>query len=464
MNQFKARLKLIHLIGVGGSGMSGIAEVLHNLGYKVSGSDLLESEVTKRLSSIGIKVNIGHSKKNVNKSDLIVISSAIKSTNEELVYAKNQNIPIIGRAEMLSGLMNLKYGIAVAGTHGKTTTTSILASIFTEAKLDPTFIIGGIVNSYDTSAKLGQGKYLIVEADESDQSFLELQPSASILTNIEADHLVNYGNNMDSLNKAFIKFVKKLPFDGLLVAFGDDPIIKKLLPNFSRTTVTYGYNLDNTYVINEHGKSNHLSNFSLSKQGKKVFSSGLKQLGRHNTLNAVAATIMSLEEGIDIEIIKSALENFDGVKRRMEIKGNLNIGKSMIRLIDDYGHHPTEVDQIINTVRKHWPSKKITMIFQPHRYTRTKEMFEEFSDVLSKVDILLLMDIYSAGEEKIAGITSKALADSITSRKSNKVYLVRSNDDAIESLIHLDLDGSVLITQGAGDISILTNLLSKEYG
>ena len=307
MKQLQNRLGTIHLIGVGGSGMSGIAEVLKNLGYEVSGSDLVKTDITERLESLGVTLFYSHERRNMEKSSLVVISSAIDSQNIELLTAERLRIPIIKRAEMLSGLMNLKYGIAVAGTHGKTTTTSILASIFTEGNLDPTFIVGGKVNSYDSNAKLGQGNYLIVEADESDQSFLELQPSSSIITNIEEDHLINYENNFNNLKNAFISFVKKLPFDGFVVACGDDKTLNKLIPNFPRTTICYGFQDHNDYVIKEHNNAKHLSYFSLHKNGQEVLLTGLNLLGVHNILNAAGAAVMALEEGVNNNCIRLTL-------------------------------------------------------------------------------------------------------------------------------------------------------------
>ena len=464
MNQFQTRLKLIHLIGVGGSGMSGIAEVLLNLGYKVSGSDLKGTDITRRLDSIGLKLYIGHDVENINHADLVVISSAIDENNKELLEARNRNIPIMKRAEMLAGLMNLKHGIAVAGTHGKTTTTSFLASIFSEAELDPTFIIGGRLNHYDSNAKLGQGKYLIVEADESDQSFLELQPSSSLITNIEEDHLINYENKFQNLKNAFVRFVKKLPFDGFLVACGDDLNVRELKPLFARPTITYGFSEDNDYVIKEIEHENHLSYFSIYKDGHLILSSGLNLLGSHNVLNAVGASVMALEERIDTKSIRKALENFQGVTRRMELKGDLNIKGQVVSLIDDYGHHPSEINEIIKTLKKRWPFKKIIMIFQPHRYTRTRDMFEDFSRVLAKVDILLLMNIYPAGEPEIQKITSEALASHILKQQSNITTLISSAEEAERELLSLDLENSILIVQGAGDIGILSETLINKYG
>ena len=464
MHYSKSRLNLIHFIGIGGSGMCGIAEVLFNLGYKITGSDETESEATKRLKSLGIDVFIGHSSKNIVNVDLVVISTAISSENIELKESLRRNIPIMKRAEMLAGLMNLKYGIAVAGTHGKTTSTSILSAIFTEADLDPTFIIGGKLNIYDINAKLGQGKYLIVEADESDQSFLELQPSSIILTNIDGDHLINYAGDIKNLEQAFIKFIKKLPFDGLVVACGDDPSVKRLKKDFGRPTVTYGFNEENDYVIEEVDDSIHPSYFSLFRDGKIIFSSGLNIIGRHNILNAVASAVISFEEGIDNKIIKNALENFQGVARRMELKGELKIKKYSLDLIDDYGHHPTEINEILKTVKSKWPSKKVVMIFQPHRYTRTKDMMDEFIDVLSKVDHLILMDIYSAGESEVKGINSMVMAKRLNKLNLNKTNFVSDGFGAMDFLLNINLEDSVLITQGAGDIGLLSENLSKTYG
>ena len=396
MKKYRSRLSKVFFVGIGGSGMSGIAEVLINLNYEVSGSDISDSEIIDRLRSMGAEIHIGHAASNIDTADMIVISSAIDHGNPELIAAKLKGIPVLARAEMLSSLMNMKRGIAIAGTHGKTTTTSLVASIFTEARLDPTFINGGIINSFASNAKLGKGDYLVAEADESDQSFLMLQPSVSIITNIEEDHLINYGNDFENLRQAFLSFVKKLPFDGLLIACGDDPEVQKLLPQCSRTNVTYGFDEINDYVISNYEPTEFRSQFLLTYASQSIHID-LNMLGRHNALNASAACVLAIEEGIDTSIIQVALKNFMGISRRMQVVGNMNIKNSNLILIDDYGHHPSEIKNTIESIRESHPKKKLTMVFQPHRYSRTKDLFEEFIEVLQLVDQLILLDVYSAG-------------------------------------------------------------------
>ena len=462
MKKYRSRSSKIFFIGIGGSGMSGIAEVLINLNYEVSGSDISDSEIIDRLRSMGAEIHIGHNASNIDKADMIVISSAIDDGNPELIEAKLKGIPVLARAEMLSSLMNMKRGIAIAGTHGKTTTTSLVASIFTEAGLDPTFINGGIINSFASNAKLGKGDYLIAEADESDQSFLMLQPSVSIITNIEEDHLINYGNNFENLRQAFLAFVKKLPFDGLLIACGDDPEIKKLLPQCSRPNVTYGFEETNDYVISDYEPSEFRSNFLLTYAGQSI-QIDLNMLGRHNALNASAACVLAIEEGIDASIIQGALKTFMGINRRMQILGIIKIKDSNLILIDDYGHHPSEIKNTIESIRESHPKKKLTMVFQPHRYSRTKDLFEEFIEVLQLVDQLILLDVYPAGEDLIKNYESKDLLERLKGTTLNVCLSEESkvNISIEESLVEGE---GIILMQGAGNISKISESLMKTYG
>ena len=456
MNPSKKTPNKIFFIGIGGSGMSGLAEVLFNLGYEVSGSDIKESEVTERLEVLGINLSIGHKVTNLDDVDMVIKSTAIEGTNVELTHARKLGLPILERAELLSSLMNMKRGVAIAGTHGKTTTTSILASIMTEAMLDPTFINGGIINSFSSNVKLGTGDYMLAEADESDKSFLMLQPSLEIITNIDADHLVNYKNNMNNLEEAFIKFVKKLPFNGLLVACGDDPIIKKLVGSFSRKTILYGFEDHNDYIISNYKTESFTSEFTLSYDKGSVSSLKLNLPGKHNVLNATAASVLAIEEGVSLINIKSALEKFSGIRRRMEFLGNL--GDTAV--IDDYGHHPTEIRNTILTLRESFPGSEITMVFQPHRFSRTKDLYEEFVEVLQLVEGLILLEIYSAGEEPIDGISSSALLESLKDKGLKNLLLANSTNQALELISSsISKKKEVLLIQGAGSISDISKQL-----
>ena len=462
MKKYRSRLSKIFFVGIGGSGMSGIAEVLINLNYEVYGSDISDSEIIDRLRSMGAEIHIGHKASNIDKADMIVISSAIDDANPELIEAKLKGIPVLARAEMLSSLMNMKRGIAIAGTHGKTTTTSLVASIFTEAGLDPTFINGGIINSFASNAKLGKGDYLVAEADESDQSFLMLQPSLSIITNIEEDHLINYGNDFENLRQAFLAFVKKLPFDGLLIACGDDPEIKKLLPQFSRPNVTYGFEEGNDYVISDYEPSEFRSNFLLTYAGQSI-QIDLNMLGRHNALNASAASVLAIEEGIDASIIQGALKTFMGINRRMQILGIIKIKDSNLIVIDDYGHHPSEIKNTIESIRESHPKKKLTMVFQPHRYSRTKDLFEGFIEVLQLVDQLILLDVYPAGEDLIKNYESKDLLERL---KGTALNVCLSEESKVNISIEESLEKGegIILMQGAGSISKISESLMKTYG
>ena len=456
MNPSKKTPNKIFFIGIGGSGMSGLAEVLFNLGYEVSGSDLVDTAITERLKSLGIDIKIGHEVNNVNNQDMIIKSTAISEKNVELTEARKLGLPILKRAELLSSLMNMKRGVAIAGTHGKTTTTSILASIMTEAMLDPTFVNGGIINSFASNAKLGTGDYLLAEADESDKSFLMLQPSLEIITNIDADHLVNYGNDIKNLEKAFIEFVKKLPFNGLLVACGDDPGIKKLVSSFSRRTLLYGFGEHNDYVVDNYKTSSFCSEFTLTNNEGVTSNFKLNLPGKHNVLNAVAASILAIEEGISLINVQSALEKFSGINRRMQLLGELD----QAIVIDDYGHHPTEIKNTILTLRESFPELEISMVFQPHRFTRTKDLYKEFVEILQTVDRLILLEIYSAGEEPIKGINSKSLFSDIKSEGLDNIFLVESNDQAFEFIKNnIIKEKGILLIQGAGNISEISERL-----
>ena len=464
MSLLKRSPDRIHFIGIGGSGMSGLAEVLFNLGYTVTGSDISITSVTERLTSLGIDIQTKHKASNLGTAEMVVVSTAIDEKNPEVVEAKKLMLPVLARAELLSSLMNMKRGIAVSGTHGKTTTTSILASIMTEAMLDPTFIIGGVINSFATNAKLGSGNYLIAEADESDKSFLMLHPSLEIITNIDADHLGNYEHNMLNLEKAFVDFVKKLPFNGLLIACGDDLVVKKLIPEFTRTVITYGFEDFNDYMIVDYAAKDLTSEYLLRNKLGNEFKILLNLPGKHNALNAAAASILALEEGISVLNIQSALEKFSGIGRRMEFLGEIIQDDKKTIVIDDYGHHPTELKCTIDAIRESYPKQKITMVFQPHRYSRTKDLYKEFVDVLNKVDQLVLLNIYAAGEQKIRGISAYNLMEDVKKKGLKEVNLAESDSVLFQNIREIvGRSGGVLLMQGAGDISNLSGEILQKF-
>ena len=461
MNPSKYKLNNIHFIGIGGSGMSGIAEVLHNLSYNVTGSDTATSFNTDRLKNLGIHIDFDHKSSNLKDVDMVVKSTAIDEDNPEVKEAKKRLIPVLARAEMLSSLMNNKRGIAIAGTHGKTTTTSLVASIMSNADLDPTFINGGIINSFNSNAQLGKGEYLIAEADESDKSFLLLQPSVSVITNIEPDHLINYDYSFNNLKGAFLEFIKKLPFNGVSIVCGDDPVIKELKKNFQRPHISYGFSSSNDYVLSDFKSNGKQSFFKLMSDSESIDFT-LNMLGKHNVLNAAAAAILCLQEGISIEIIQDSLRKFEGIDRRMQILGERQVNNNHCVYIDDYGHHPTEIEKTIEAIRDSYSGYKINMVFQPHRFTRTHDLFDEFVDVLGAVDQLLLLEIYSAGEKAIEGINSSNIKKSLHNSGFNNVELLLDNESVIEELgKNIDSD-TVFIFQGAGNISSISNAIKKE--
>ncbi|RMJ05361.1 UDP-N-acetylmuramate--L-alanine ligase [Marinobacter litoralis] len=448
------RIRGIHFIGIGGAGMSGIAEVLKNQGYDVSGSDIKESVVTDRLRAMGIQVFIGHREENSANADVVVVSSAVSSDNPEVVSARSRRVPIVPRAEMLAEIMRYRHGIAVAGTHGKTTTTSLIASVFGEAGLDPTFVIGGKLNSAGTNAKLGGSRYLVAEADESDASFLHLTPTISVVTNIEADHMETYGGDIEKLKQTFVDFLHNLPFYGIAVMCVDDPYVREIIPRISRAIITYGIdNPDADYRAENISSDGLKTRFVVRRPGGRPdLDVELKMPGRHNVLNALAVIAVATDEGVDDTAICRGLAGFAGVGRRFQVYGEYKTAKAQATLVDDYGHHPTEVEAVIKAARGAWPDRRIVMLYQPHRFTRTRDLYEDFVRVLSEVDGLLLMDVYSAGEPAIPGADGRALCRSIRQRGNVEPVFVEDNQE-IEGLLEKMLqDGDLLITQGAGDI------------
>ncbi|KPJ67721.1 MAG: UDP-N-acetylmuramate--alanine ligase [Coxiella sp. DG_40] len=459
------RVKNIHFIGIGGSGMSGIAEVMLNQGYTISGSDVNENDAIRRLLSLGAKVFLNHNADYINVADLVVISSAISESNPELKAARAKRIPVLARAQMLGELMRLRYGIAIAGTHGKTTTTSLIASILTEAKLDPTFVVGGLLNSAGAHGKLGASEYFVAEADESDASFLHLRPKMAVVTNIDFDHMQTYNGSIDCLQRAFLNFLHCLPFDGLAVVCIDDPVIKQILSSIARPMITYGF--DETAEIRALGlkQIGVKCQFNVQRKNcKKSLPIVLNLPGKHNVLNALAAMTIASECGVSDNVICQTLSKFQGVSRRFQIHGELNFKRGKILLIDDYGHHPREITATLQAVREAWPRKRLVLAFQPHRYTRTSMLFDDFVQVLSGADILLLLEIYSAGEKPLQGITSRALARSIRQRGVVKPIFVEQLQDLPWVLENILLDGDILLMQGAGNIGDMAQQLVKKYG
>jgi UDP-N-acetylmuramate--alanine ligase len=455
------RIRRIHFVGIGGSGMCGIAEVLLNQGYEISGSDLLSNPSIERLVDAGATIFKGHNESNIESADVIVKSSAVNYQNIEIAAAIQRAIPVVRRAEMLAELMRYRHGIAVAGTHGKTTTTSLIATIFAAAELDPTFIVGGRVNSVDTNAQLGASRYLIAEADESDASFLHLQPMISVVTNIEADHMEAYDFDFGSLKDTYIQFLHNLPFYGLAVLCVDDDTVRSLLTRVARPILTYGFSDDAAYRIDNFESSDDLSSFNIHRpDGMTTLSVIMTIPGRHNALNAAAAIAVASDEGISDEAILDGLRRFEGVERRFEIIGDYVVDNGTAMLVDDYGHHPTEIKATIDAVRSSWPMKRLVMIFQPHRYSRTRDLYENFVEVLSEVDILILLDVYSAGEDSISGANSKNLSHSIRQRgKIDPIYV--KNHEVIPSVVaDLVRGGDLVLTQGAGSVSKVVAMLS----
>ena len=458
------RIKRIHFIGIGGAGMSGIAEVLMNQGYSISGSDLRESAVVERLRGMGAEVFIGHQMSNVLGADVIVNSSAIDESNPEIVSAREHRIPIVRRAEMLAELMRYRHGIAVAGTHGKTTTTSLITSVLAAAGLDPTFVIGGLVHSAGTNAQLGSSHYLVAEADESDASFLHLQPMVSVITNVDADHMDTYEGDFSRLKKTFVEFVHNLPFYGLAVVCGDDAVVQELLPEISRQVITYGFDESNDYqAVNviQNKTQTRFTVVSQSHLGGETIDITLNMPGRHNVLNALAAVAIAIDEGVDVSAIKQGLETFQGVGRRFQIYGDYSVKGGTAMLVDDYGHHPREVDVTIQAVRDGWPDKRLVMVYQPHRYSRTRDLYEDFVDVLSKVDVLVLLDVYAAGEELITGADGRHLSRSIRTRGKVDPIFVEGVDGVPAIIQEIIQPNDIVITQGAGNVGGLAIELAK---
>ena len=447
----KNKIKNIYFVGIGGSGMSGIAEVMHNLNFNIQGSDLGKSESIRHLKKIGINIFSKHQEKNIKNIDVLVVSAAISAKNPEVKSAINQKIPIITRAEMLAELMRFKKGIAVAGTHGKTTTTSLIASILSEGKLDPTYVIGGRLNSMNANAKLGDSDLIIVEADESDASFLHLNPVSAIITNIDNDHLGTYQNNFETLKQTYINFAHQVPFYGSIFLCADDKHVKNIMRNISRPIVTYGLrNKVDIKAVNIRHEGNQV-HFRVidSKYNQNEFDITINFPGEHFVRNTLAAIAIALEYGVKTSDIQKALVNFKGVARRYEIYNNISIQDKKIKVIDDYGHHPTEIEAVLKATKKAFKNKKINLVFQPHRFSRTRDCFDEFIRVLKIPDMVFLFDIYSAGEVDNKNISTKILMKSI---KHPAIHHLPNFKHAKNTIINLIEDDSILIIMGAGSI------------
>lgn len=460
------RVRHIHFVGIGGAGMGGIAEVLANEGYEISGSDLAPNAVTQQLSALGATIYFNHRPENVENASVVVVSTAISAENPEIIAANELRIPVIRRAEMLAELMRYRHGIAVAGTHGKTTTTAMISSIYAQAGLDPTFVNGGLVKAAGTHARLGTSRYLIAEADESDASFLHLQPMVAVVTNIEADHMDTYQGNFENLKDTFINFLHNLPFYGRAVLCIDDPVVRSILPKVGRYITTYGFSEDADVRITQYEQKGNQGFFTIARENLPELTVVLNAPGRHNALNATAAVAVATEEGIDDQDILTALVEFQGTGRRFDFLGNfplrhVNGSVGEVMLVDDYGHHPTEVDATVKAAREGWPDKRIVMLFQPHRYSRTRDLYDDFANVLGQVDVLLMLEVYPAGEKPIAGADSRALCRTIRNRGQIDPILVSEPDQVADILSKVIQNNDLILVQGAGNIGKIARNLAE---
>ncbi len=450
--QLMRRIKNIHFVGIGGAGMSGIAEVFHNLGYNITGSDIIQSQMVKHLSGLGIKIYIGHKAENINHTHVVVVSTAIDELNPEIVSARELRIPIVRRAEMLAELMRFRQGIAVAGTHGKTTTTSLVTAVLVEGGLDPTYVIGGKLNSSGRHAKLGDSDYLVAEADESDASFLYLQPFISIVTNIDQDHLSTYEGDFDRLKHTFVEFLHHLPFYGLAVVCIDDDVVREILPQLARPVLTYGESEDADVRISNIRADLSRTLYSVNFPDDTSVDIELNMAGKHNVLNATAALAVGWELEVTKQEMQDSLSQFEGIGRRFQITEQLNFEGKIIRHIDDYGHHPNEIKATVEAIRAAWPDQRLTVVFQPHRFSRTRDLFEDFSSVLSDVDQLVLLEVYPAGEKHIKDADGRALSRSIRNRGSIDPVFVENISDLSAVLSAVIEDQDIVLTLGAGSI------------
>jgi UDP-N-acetylmuramate--alanine ligase len=456
------RIKVIHFVGIGGSGMSGIAEVLLNLGYAVQGSDIRQGEATARLQQLGARVLIGHRAENVDGVDVVVVSSAINAANPEVARALAQRIPVVKRAEMLGELMRFRYSIAVAGTHGKTTTTSLMASVLAEGGTDPTFVIGGRLKSAASNARLGAGEFLVAEADESDASFTHLQPMIAIVTNVDADHLGTHGGDFGRLKLSFVEFLHNLPFYGLAVICNDDANARELIPDIARPYLTYGLDAGADVRAVDIERHAGQSRFTVLRPGgANPLRVTLNLPGRHNVLNALAVIAVATELEIDDGAIQRALAGFQGIERRLQWIADVDNGAGKVTIVDDYGHHPTEIAATVEAARQGWPDRRVVLVFQPHRYSRTRDLLDEFAQVLADSDALIVAEVYPAGEAPIPGADGKALCRAIRTRGRVEPVLLKSLDELPAALAGIVRDGDVVLTMGAGHIGAVANELPR---
>jgi UDP-N-acetylmuramate--alanine ligase len=456
------RINTIHFVGIGGSGMGGIAEVLISLGYRVQGSDLKPNNVTVRLAKMGATIAFGHAAQNVKGADVVVVSSAVAQDNPELVAAKEGRIPVVPRAEMLGELMRFRYSIAVAGTHGKTTTTSLVASILAEGGEDPTFVIGGRLKSADSNARLGAGHYLVAEADESDASFTHLQPLIAIVTNIDNDHLVTHDGDFERLKQSFVDFLHNLPFYGLAIVCSDDDHVRSILERIGRPFVTYGISKDvdlRAVNITPRGLQ---TDFQVTRKVGVPLNVTVNLPGMHNVLNSLAAIAVGLELGIDEKAIGRALASFQGIDRRLQHVADVDTPAGRVTIVDDYGHHPTEVAATLQALRQGYAGRRLVLAFQPHRYTRTRDLIDDFGKVLSAADALLVTEVYAAGEAPIAGADGRAICRAVRSRGQVEPVFVEKAEDLAAALADVIRDGDVIVTMGAGHISAVSHALPAQ--
>ena len=458
------RARRVHFVGVGGAGMGGIAEVLQTLGFEVSGSDLGENGMTRRLRTLGVTVRIGHRVANLSGCDVVVRSTAVPEDNVELERARARGIPILPRAQMLAELMRFRHGIGVAGTHGKTTTTSLVASLLAEGGFDPACVIGGRLNSIGANARLGTGRYLVAEADESDRSFLRLHPLVAVVTNVDADHMEAYDNDFDRLRRSFLEFLHRLPFYGLAVVCGDDPPLAGLLPEIRATVRTYGLGPEADVRATGLRQDGMRTTFRVLRPGRSGLDLDLALPGRHNVLNALAAITVATELAVDDEAIRRALGGFQGISRRLQVHGDFLAPGGRVTLVDDYAHHPRELSATLDAVRGGFPGRRLLVVFQPHRYSRTRDLFEDFVRVLAGLDLLVLLEVYPAGEARVDGAGGAALCRAVRARGRVDPVFARCPREVPALLRDLAREGDVVLTLGAGDVGSLPPLLRREWG
>jgi UDP-N-acetylmuramate--alanine ligase len=463
MNDRMGRIHCIHLVGIGGSGMGGIAEVLLNLGYEVQGSDLKANAVTERLARLGARIFAQHSAENLGAADVVVVSTAVSRDNPEVAAALARRIPVVPRAEMLGELMRFRYSIAVAGTHGKTTTTSLVASVLAEGGLDPTFVIGGRLKSADSNARLGAGRYLVAEADESDASFMHLQPMMAVVTNIDNDHLATHEGDFSRLKHSFVDFLHNLPFYGLAVLCVDDATVRGILSDVARPIVTYGFDDGADIRAIDVERAGLQTRYRVLRPERSPLQVTVNLPGRHNVLNSLAAVAVATELGIDDAAIVRALMNFQGIERRLQSLGDIQWPGGSALVVDDYGHHPTEVEATLEAVRQGWPARRLVLVFQPHRYTRTRDLLDDFGRVLGECDALLVTEVYAAGEAPIAGADGRAICRAVRTRGLVEPVFVERVDDLADSLRGILHDGDLVLTMGAGNIGAVAHELKDRF-